>query len=73
MNCSNFIIFFTEDSKPEEPDDPSNDKMDADKVPSACDQSSQTEELVDLSKTPSEVEVITVEGEFNPSQDETDA
>ena len=63
-------VFFTEDSK-SKPDDPSNDKMDFDSVPSACDQSSQTE-VVDLSKKPSEVEAITEEGEFNPSQDETD-
>ena len=46
--------------------------MDADKVPSASDQSTQTEDVVDLSKKPSEVEAITEEGEFNPSQDETD-
>ena len=71
MYLSNFIIFFAEDSKPE-PDDPSNDNMDADKVPSASNQSTQTEDDVDLSKKPLEVEAIVEEGEFNPSQDETD-
>ena len=45
--------------------------MDADKAPSACDQSTQTE-VVDLSKKPSDVEAITEEGVFNPSQVETD-
>ena len=70
MYLSNFIIFFTDDSKPE-PDDPSNDNKDINKAPSACDQSTQTE-VVDLSKKPSKVEVTNEEGEFNPSQDETD-
>ena len=69
MYLSNFIVFFTEDSKPE-PDDPLND-IDADKVPSACDQSTQTE-VVDLSKKPSEVEAVAEEGAFNSSQNETD-
>ena len=71
MYLSNFIIFFTEDSNTE-PDDPSNDKMDTDKGPSACDQSTQTEEVVDLSKKPSEVEVTNEEAVTNPSLDETD-
>ena len=46
--------------------------MDADKVPSACDQSTQTEKVVDLSMKPSEVEAINEEAVTNPSQDETD-
>ena len=71
MNRSNFIIFFIEDSKPE-PDDPSNDNMALDKAPSACDQSTQTEEVVDLSKKPPEVDTTNVEELTNPSQDETD-
>ena len=71
MYLSNFFVFFTEDSNPE-PDDPPDDTMDANKVPSASNQSTQTEDVVDLSKKPSEVEAITEEGEFNPSQDETD-
>ena len=61
MYLSDFIILFTEDSKPE-PDDPSNDNMDADKLPSACDQSTQTEE----------VEATNEEGLTNPLPDETD-
>ena len=69
MYLSNFIVFFTEDSKPE-PDDPLND-IDADKVPSACDQSTQTE-VVDLSAKPSEVDTTNGEELINPSQDETD-
>ena len=71
MNRSNFIIFFIEDSKPE-PDDPSNDNMALDKAPSACDQSTQTEEVVDLSAKSSEVEAIAAEGLTNLFQDETD-
>ena len=71
MCLSNLIIFFPEDSKPE-PDDPSNDNMDTDKVPSACDQSIQTEEVVDLSAKPSEVDTTNEGGLTNPSQDETD-
>ena len=71
MYLSNFIIFFTEDSKPE-PDYPSNDNMDADKVPSASDQSTQTEDVVDLSKKPPEVDTTNGEELTNPSQDETD-
>ena len=46
--------------------------MDTDKGPSACDQSTQTEEVVDLSKKPSEVEVTNEEAVTNPSLDETD-
>ena len=46
--------------------------MDANKVPSACDQSTQTEEVLDLSKKPAEVDTINGEGLTNPSQDETD-
>ena len=44
--------------------------MDADKVPSACDQSTLTEEVVDLSKKPSEVDTTNGEELTNPSQDE---
>ena len=51
MLLSNFIGFFTEDSK-QEPDDPSNDNIDVDEVPSACNQSTQTENIVDLDKDP---------------------
>ena len=68
---SNFFVFFAEDSKPE-PDDPSNDITDADKAPSASDQSTQTEEIVNLSKKPSEVDTTNGEELTNPSQDETD-
>ena len=71
MYISNFIVFFKEDSN-SEPDDPSNDKMDADKVPSAFDQSTQTEEVVDLAKKPSEFEVTNAEVLTNPLPDETD-
>ena len=46
--------------------------MDADRVPSGCDQSTQTEEVVDLSKKPTEDEAITEEGLTNPLPDETD-
>ena len=71
MCLSNLIIFFPEDSEPE-PDDPSNDNMDLNKVPSACDQSTQTEEVVDLSMKLTEDEAITEEGLTNPLPDETD-
>ena len=71
MHLSNVFIFFAEDSNPE-PDDPPDDTMDANKVPSACDQSTQTEEVLDLSKKPAEVDTINGEGLTNPSQDETD-
>ena len=71
MCLSNLIIFFPEDSEPE-PDDPSNDNMDLNKVPSACDQSTQTEEVVDLSSKPPEVDTTNGEELTNPSQDETD-
>ena len=46
--------------------------MDLNKIPSACDQSSQTEEVVDLSAKPSEVDTTNEEELTNPSQDETD-
>ena len=46
--------------------------MDADKVPSASDQSTQTEDVVDLSKKPPEVDTTNGEELTNPSQDETD-
>ena len=46
--------------------------MDTDRDPSACDQSTQTEEVVNLSKEPSEVEAINEEGLTNPLPDETD-
>ena len=68
---SNFFVFFAEDSKPE-PDDPSNDNMDADQGPSACNQSTQTEDVVDFSKKPLEVETTNGEELTNPSQGETD-
>ena len=64
-------VSFPEDSKPE-PGDPSNDNMDADKAPSACDQSTQTGEVVDLSKKSMEDEVTNEERLTNPSQVETD-
>ena len=69
MYLSKFFILFSEDSEPE-PDNPSNNIMDADKVPSACDQSTLTEEVVDLSKKPSEVDTTNGEELTNPSQDE---
>ena len=71
MYFSNFIVYFTEDSEPEL-DNPSNDNMDLNKVPSACDQSTQTEEVVDLSSKPPEVDTTNGEELTNPSQDETD-
>ena len=46
--------------------------MDLNKIPLACDQSTQTEEVVDLSKKPPEVDTTNVEELTNPSQDETD-
>ena len=46
--------------------------MDADKVPSACDQSAQTEDVVDLSMKPLEVEVSNEEAVTNFLPDETD-
>ena len=46
--------------------------MDTDRDPSACDQSTQTEEVVNLSKEPSEVEAINEEAVTNSTQDETD-
>ena len=64
-------VFFTEDSK-SKPDDPSNDIMETDKAPSACNQSTQTEEVVDLFKKPLEVDTTNGEELTNPSQDETD-
>lgn len=71
MCLSSFNVYSTEDPKPE-PDDPLNNNMDFDKAPPACDQSTQTEEVVALSKKPPEVDTTNEEGEFNPSQDETD-
>ena len=71
MHLSNVFIFFAEDSKPE-PDNPSNENMDANRVSSGCDQSTQTEEVVNLSKEPSEVEAINEEAVTNSTQDETD-
>ena len=44
----------------------------AEREPSACNQSTQTEEVVDLTKKPLEVEVINEEGLTNPLPDETD-
>ena len=46
--------------------------MDADQGPSACNQSTQTEDVVDLSKKPLEVDAVNGEALTNPSQDETD-
>ena len=46
--------------------------MDTDQGPSASNQSTQTEEIMDFSKKPTEGETINEEGEFNPSLDETD-
>ena len=71
MYFSNFIVYFTEDSEPEL-DNPSNDNMDLNKIPLACDQSTQTEEVVDLSKKPLEVDTTIEEELTNPSLDETD-
>ena len=71
MCLSNLIIFFPEDSEPE-PDDPSNDNIDADKVLSASNQFTQTEDIVDLSMKPSEVDTTNGEELTYPSQDETD-
>ena len=71
MHLSNVFIFFAEDSKPE-PDNPSNENMDANRVSSGCDQSTQTEEVVDLFKKPSEVDTTNEEGLTNPLPDETD-
>ena len=46
--------------------------METDKAPSACNQSTQTEEVVDLSSKPPEVDTTNGEELINPSQDETD-
>ena len=46
--------------------------MNADKTPADSDKSTKTEEVVDLSKKPSEVDTTNGEELTNPSQDETD-
>ena len=46
--------------------------MDADKVPSASNQSTQTEDVEDLSKKPLKVEAITEEVLTHPLPNETD-
>ena len=46
--------------------------MDADRVPSGCDQSIQTEDVFDLSKKPLKVDTTNEEGQTNPLPDETD-
>ena len=71
MCLSNFNVYSTEDSKPKR-DDPSNDNKDLVKVPSASDQSTQTEEVMDLFKKPQEVDTTNGEELTNPSQGETD-
>ena len=71
MTVSKYIVSFTEDSKLES-NNPSNENMDFDRDPSACNQLTQTDEFVDLSKKPSEVEAVAEEGAFNSSQNETD-
>ena len=69
MYLSKSTILFTEDSK-SEPNDPSNGNMDFDREQSACDLSTLTEEVVDLSKKPTVVAAINEEGQTLP--DETD-